>query len=61
MTAGDGPAASATVPEAPAPPAVVKTTSLLTTLGVGGVIAGVLLVVVYSLTLPAIEANKQKD
>ncbi|MBI4254145.1 MAG: RnfABCDGE type electron transport complex subunit G [Candidatus Rokubacteria bacterium] len=61
MTAGDGPAASATVPEAPAPPAVVKTTSLLTTLGAGGVIAGVLLVVVYSLTLPAIEANKQKD
>ncbi|MBI2015950.1 MAG: hypothetical protein HYS77_10505, partial [Candidatus Rokubacteria bacterium] len=58
MTAGDGPAPSATVPEAPAPPAAVRTTSLLTTLGAGGVIAGVLLVVVYSLTLPAIEANK---
>ena len=61
MTFGDGPAPGATVPEAPAPPAAVKTTSLLTTLGAGGVIAGVLLVVVYSLTLPAIEANKQKD
>lgn len=55
------PAAGTAVPESLAPPAVVKTSSLLTTLGGSGMIAGLLLVIVYSLTLPAIEANKQKD
>ena len=61
MTAGDGPAPGAAVPAAPPAPPAVKTSTLLTTLGVGGAIAGLLLVVVYGLTLPAIEANKQKD
>ena len=61
MTAGDDTAVSATVSAAPPAPPAVKTSSLLATLGVGGVIAGLLLVVVYSLTLPAIEANRQQE
>ena len=42
---------------APAPPAVAPW-RLLATLGVGGVVAGLCLVVAYGLTLPRIEANR---
>ncbi len=52
-------APAVTPAEPPAPP-VVKSSSLLTVLGVGGGIAGLLLVVAYGLTLPAIEANRAR-
>ena len=49
-------------PPAPAPPAAdVSAGRLLAVLGIGGAVAGVLLVVVFFLTLPAIEANRAKD
>lgn len=41
-------------------PAAVKSSSLLVTLGVGGAIAGLLLVVSWGVTLPAIEANRAR-
>lgn len=49
-----------------APPAApqaadVSPGRLLAVLGIGGAVAGVLLVVVFFLTLPAIEANRAKD
>lgn len=59
MSSGNG-AAAGTAVAVPAAPDV-KTSRLLATLGVGGAIAGLLLVVVYGLTLPAIEANRQRD
>lgn len=59
MSNGNGAAAgtAAAVPSAPE----VKASRLLATLGVGGAVAGLLLVIVYGLTLPAIEANRQRD
>jgi electron transport complex protein RnfG len=46
----------------PAPgPAAVRASRLLATLGVGGAVAGLLLVVVFGLTLPRIEANRQRE
>jgi electron transport complex protein RnfG len=58
---GGGSEAVVTAPRAPEAPPDVKTSSLLTTLGAGGAIAGLLLVIVYVLTLPAIEENKRRD
>jgi Na+-translocating ferredoxin:NAD+ oxidoreductase subunit G len=58
---GGGSEAVVTAPRAPEAPPAVKTSSLLTTLGAGGAIAGLLLVIVYVLTLPAIEENKRRD
>lgn len=56
MSDGNGHATSA-----PAPPdAGVQASRLLTTLTTAGVLAGLLLVVVYGLTLPTIEANKAR-
>ncbi|MBI2962154.1 MAG: FMN-binding protein [Deltaproteobacteria bacterium] len=45
----------------PAPqPAEVRASRLLATLGVGGAVAGVLLVIAYGVTLPRIEANRAR-
>ena len=49
------------MPSAPPAPDEVKASRLLATLGVGGVVAGVLLVVAFGLTLPTIEANKARE
>jgi len=49
------------VPAAPPAPVEVKTSRLLGTLGVGGAVAGVLLVVAFGLTLPTIEANRARE
>ena len=61
MTDGTGPGTVAPVATpAPAPaPAEVRASTLLATLGVGGAVAGVLLVFAYGLTLPRIEANRR--
>lgn len=58
----DGNATTTTV-RTPAPlpePAEVRASSLLTTLGVGGAVAGLLLVIAFGLTLPRIEANRAR-
>jgi electron transport complex protein RnfG len=60
MTGGD---ATATTAQASAPlpaPAEVRASSLLITLGVGGAVAGLLLVIAFGLTLPRIEANRAR-
>ena len=60
MTDGDATVATDHTP-APLPePAAVRASSLLTTLGVGGAVAGLLLVVAFGLTLPRIEANRAR-
>jgi electron transport complex protein RnfG len=49
--------------QAPAPvpePAEVRASSLLATLGVGGAVAGLLLVLAFGITLPRIEANRAR-
>lgn len=61
MTDADGQGGSAVMPSAPPAPDEVKASRLLATLGVGGVVAGVLLVVAFGLTLPTIEANKARE
>ena len=61
MTGADGQGGSAVMPSAPPAPDEVKASRLLATLGVGGVVAGVLLVVAFGLTLPTIEANKARE
>ncbi|MBI2527144.1 MAG: FMN-binding protein [Candidatus Rokubacteria bacterium] len=61
MTGGDGQGGSAVMASAPPAPDEVKASRLLATLGVGGVVAGVLLVVAFGLTLPTIEANKARE
>lgn len=53
IESGDGAGAPA--------PADVSPARLLAVLGLGGAVAGVLLVVVFFLTLPAIEANRARD
>ncbi len=53
----DRPPARRTLPQAPAQPEV-KSSRLLATLGVAGALAGLLIVFVYQVTLPAIEAHK---
>ncbi len=45
------------LPQAPQPPEV-KSSRLLSTLGIAGALAGLLIVFVYQVTLPAIEAHK---
>ena len=58
MTDGDATGVAAETP-APLPePAAVRPSSLLVTLGAGGAVAGVLLVIAFGLTLPRIEANR---
>lgn len=42
----------------PPPPPTVKASVLLAVLGIGGAVAGILLVVAYGITLPRIEANR---
>ena len=60
MTDGDATVATGQTP-APLPePAAVRASSLLTTLGVGGAVAGLLLVFAFGLTLPRIEANRAR-
>jgi len=60
MTDGDATVATGQTP-APLPePAAVRASSLLTTLGVGGAVAGLLLVIAFGLTLPRIEANRAR-
>jgi electron transport complex protein RnfG len=59
VSESDAPAAA--VPAAPPAPAEVKPSSLLATLGIAGAVAGALLVVVFGLTLPAIEANRARE
>jgi len=54
----------APVPQAPAaPPSLpdVKSARLLITLGAGGAVAGILLVVAFGITLPWIEANRARE
>ncbi|OGL16080.1 MAG: hypothetical protein A3F92_11750 [Candidatus Rokubacteria bacterium RIFCSPLOWO2_12_FULL_71_22] len=46
---------------APSAPAEVKPQRLLATLGLAGALAGVLLVIAYGVTLPTIEANRQRE
>ncbi len=53
--------AAVTAPPAPPAPPDVKASSLLATLGVSGAVAGALLVVVFGLTLPRIEANRARE
>jgi electron transport complex protein RnfG len=48
-------------PAAPPPLPEVKSARLLTTLGAGGAVAGVLLVVAFGITLPWIEANQARE
>jgi len=58
MTDGDATGVAAETP-APLPePAAVRPSSLLVTLGAGGAVAGVLLVIAFGITLPRIEANR---
>ena len=52
--------AEATAPAAPSAPPDVRASKLLAVLGLGGVVAGALLVIVYGLTLPAIEENRAR-
>lgn len=60
MTDGDATHVTTQTP-APLPePAEVRASSLLATLGVGGAVAGLLLVIAYGLTLPRIEANRAR-
>ncbi|OGK99283.1 MAG: hypothetical protein A3D33_02820 [Candidatus Rokubacteria bacterium RIFCSPHIGHO2_02_FULL_73_26] len=47
-------------PGPPAPPPDVAPARLLTVLGVGGAVAGTLLVLAFGLTLPRIEANRAR-
>ena len=61
MTGAESQSGGAAVPVAPPAPDEVKTARLLGTLGVGGAVAGVLLVVAFGLTLPTIEANKARE
>ncbi|NIQ34994.1 MAG: hypothetical protein GTN86_03525, partial [Xanthomonadales bacterium] len=44
------------LPQAPQPPEV-RSSRLLTTLGIAGALAGLLIVFVFQVTLPAIEAH----
>ncbi len=53
----DRPEVRRTLPQAPAAPEV-KSSRLLATLGIAGALAGLLIVFVYQVTLPAIEAHK---
>ena len=60
MTDGDATHVTTQTP-APVPePAAVRASSLLATLGVGGAVAGLLLVIAFGLTLPRIEANRAR-
>jgi len=61
VTGAEGQSGGAAVPAAPPAPDEVKTSRLLGTLGVGGAVAGVLLVIAFGLTLPTIEANKARE
>jgi electron transport complex protein RnfG len=58
MNDGEATQAAAQMPAPVQEPAEVRATSLLATLGAGGVVAGVLLVIAYGVTLPRIEANR---
>ena len=60
MTDGDATHVTTQTP-APVPePAAVRASSLLATLGVGGAVAGLLLVLAFGITLPRIEANRAR-
>ncbi len=52
--------ATAPTPTPVPEPAAVRASSLLATLGVGGAVAGLLLVIAYGVTLPRIEANRAR-
>lgn len=58
MTESETTEAAASTPTPVPEPAAVRASSLLTTLGVSGAVAGLLLVVAYGITLPRIEANR---
>jgi electron transport complex protein RnfG len=57
-TIGSREATAATPPQPPPEAADVRASRLLVTLGAGGALAGLLLVLAYGWTLPAIEANR---
>ena len=60
VNAPDTTPGAAAVPAPPPAAADVRASKLLTVLGVGGVVAGVLLVIVYGLTFETIEANRAR-
>ena len=58
MNDGDATRVTAEVPAPAQEPAEVSASRLLATLGLGGAVAGVLLVIAFGVTLPKIEANR---